>query len=64
MQESQFNPMRRCMVCTAHDAVLSFRLLDMCFDCALDGLEPVEPGYGVALELLAEGYDYGHSTDG
>jgi hypothetical protein len=53
------HPIHKCMVCSVNDAVLRVRLLELCFNCSLDSIEPIEPGWGVALELKAEGYDLG-----
>jgi hypothetical protein len=58
------NPSSRCSCCCKAQAVLRFRLNEYCFDCLLDGLEPLQPGWGVALELRAEGYDLEVEGDG
>lgn len=51
--------LNRCCYCGKADAVLRYNhIVESCFDCLLDRLEPIEPGWGVALELKAEGYDY------
>lgn len=59
IEENIERTIHRCMVCCKCDAVLKIRLLELCFDCALDSIEPIEPGWGVALELSPEGYDLG-----
>jgi hypothetical protein len=64
MEPKQNEIIQRCTRCVIADAVIKCQQSEMCFDCCLDSLTPLNPGWGIALELIAEGYDYPEDENG